>query len=107
MELVILLFEMENKDIKQKTSSFIHFYKMRIRMKVFCYVLQEVDESGAEMFSILLPVGTPLPARRHHTFSAQGRLSSLCLEVYQRVATQQPQKLSKVIRIVALYSGEF
>ncbi|XP_054911613.1 heat shock 70 kDa protein 14 isoform X2 [Poeciliopsis prolifica] len=60
-------------------------------------LLKEVDESGAQTFSILLPVGTPLPARRHHTFSAEGRLSSLCLEVYQKIAMQQPQKLSKII----------
>uniref|UniRef100_A0A3B3X937 Heat shock 70 kDa protein 14 n=1 Tax=Poecilia mexicana TaxID=48701 RepID=A0A3B3X937_9TELE len=69
-------------------------------------LLKEVDDSGAETFSVLLPVGTPLPARRHHTFSAEGRLSSLCLEVYQRVTTQQPQKLSKVIRVIVLYSGD-
>ncbi|KAM4711467.1 heat shock 70 kDa protein 14 [Anableps anableps] len=60
-------------------------------------LLKEVDESGTETFSVLLPVGTPLPARRHHTFSAEGKLSSLCLEIYQRVVAAQPEKLSKII----------
>uniref|UniRef100_A0A3Q2PB77 Heat shock protein 14 n=1 Tax=Fundulus heteroclitus TaxID=8078 RepID=A0A3Q2PB77_FUNHE len=50
-------------------------------------LLKEVNDSGAETFSILLPVGTPLPARRHHTLSAEGKLSSLCLEIYQRLGS--------------------
>uniref|UniRef100_A0A8C4GL96 Heat shock 70 kDa protein 14 n=1 Tax=Dicentrarchus labrax TaxID=13489 RepID=A0A8C4GL96_DICLA len=44
-------------------------------------LVKEVDESGAEVFTVLLPSGTPLPARRHHTLSGGGNLSSLCLEV--------------------------
>uniref|UniRef100_A0A8C6NJ76 Heat shock protein family A (Hsp70) member 14 n=1 Tax=Nothobranchius furzeri TaxID=105023 RepID=A0A8C6NJ76_NOTFU len=47
-------------------------------------LLKEVDESGAESFTVLLPSGTPLPARRHHVLSGEGKLSSLCLEIYQR-----------------------
>uniref|UniRef100_A0AAZ3NP25 Heat shock 70 kDa protein 14 n=1 Tax=Oncorhynchus tshawytscha TaxID=74940 RepID=A0AAZ3NP25_ONCTS len=47
-------------------------------------LLKEVDETGAEVFSVLLPSGTPLPARRHHILSGPGRLASLCLELYQK-----------------------
>ena len=54
-----------------------------------------MDESGAEVFNVLLPSGTPLPARRNHTLTGQGQLSSLCLELYQRTA-DQPEKLAKV-----------
>lgn len=59
-------------------------------------MLQEVDESGAEMFTVLLPSGTPLPARRHHTLSGEGKQSSLRLEIYQRNVTEQPEQLAKV-----------
>lgn len=59
-------------------------------------MLQEVDESGAEVFTVLLPSGTPLPARRHHILSGGGKLSSLCLEIYQRLVSEQPEKLAKV-----------
>lgn len=62
----------------------------------FCPVLQEVDESGAEVFTVLLPSGTPLPARRHHVLSGGGELSSFCLEIYQKCVTEQPEKLAKV-----------
>ncbi|XP_017293693.1 heat shock 70 kDa protein 14 isoform X1 [Kryptolebias marmoratus] len=60
-------------------------------------LLKEVDESGAEAFMVLLPSGTPLPARRHHILSGEGKLSSLCLEIYQRFVEEQPEKLSKII----------
>uniref|UniRef100_A0A1A8LVI3 Heat shock protein 14 n=4 Tax=Nothobranchius TaxID=28779 RepID=A0A1A8LVI3_9TELE len=60
-------------------------------------LLKEVDESGAESFTVLLPSGTPLPARRHHVLSGEGKLSSLCLEIYQRFVKEQPEKLSKII----------
>lgn len=60
------------------------------------WVLQEVDESGAEVFTVVLPSGTPLPARRHHILSGLGKLTSLCLEIYQRFVTEQPEKLAKV-----------
>nr|AGO01993.1 heat shock 70kDa protein 14 [Monopterus albus] len=60
-------------------------------------VYQEMDESGAEVFTVVLPSGTPLPARRHHTMSGPGKLSSLCLEIYQRFVMEQPEKLAKII----------
>jgi hypothetical protein len=56
---------------------------------------QEQDESGAEVFNVLLPSGTPLPARRVHTLQGPGALASLCVELYQRVALQ-PQTLARV-----------
>ncbi|KAJ3612562.1 hypothetical protein NHX12_020833 [Muraenolepis orangiensis] len=59
-------------------------------------LVKELDESGAEVFNVLLPAGTPLPARRQHTLLGRGQLSSLCLELYQRV-TQQPQKLARIV----------
>lgn len=58
--------------------------------------MQEVDESGAEVFTTLLPSGTPLPARRHHVLSGQGALSSLSVDVYQRWVSRPPQELAKV-----------
>uniref|UniRef100_A0A8D3EAM6 Heat shock 70 kDa protein 14 n=1 Tax=Scophthalmus maximus TaxID=52904 RepID=A0A8D3EAM6_SCOMX len=60
-------------------------------------LVKEVDESGAEVFTVLLPSGTPLPARRHHILSGGGKLSSLCLEIYQRLVAEQPEKLAKII----------
>lgn len=62
-------------------------------------MLQEVDESGAEVFTVLLPSGTPLPARRHHILSGEGKLPSLCLEIYQKFVTEQPEKLAKVWKL--------
>ncbi|XP_056132638.1 heat shock 70 kDa protein 14 [Lampris incognitus] len=59
-------------------------------------LVKEVDEHGVEVFNVLLPSGTPLPARRHHTLNGQGQLSSLCLELYQRTA-DQPEKLAKIV----------
>ncbi|XP_077450124.1 heat shock 70 kDa protein 14 [Stigmatopora argus] len=60
-------------------------------------LLKEQDESGSEAFTVLLPSGLPLPARRNHTLSGEGQLSSLCLEIYQRFASQQPEKLARII----------
>uniref|UniRef100_A0A667YHR7 Heat shock protein 14 n=1 Tax=Myripristis murdjan TaxID=586833 RepID=A0A667YHR7_9TELE len=60
-------------------------------------LVKEVDESGAEVFNVLLPSGTPLPARQHHILSGWGQLSSLSLEIYQRSTTEQPEKLAKII----------
>ncbi|KAM4615136.1 heat shock 70 kDa protein 14 isoform 2-T2 [Polymixia lowei] len=59
-------------------------------------LVKEVDQSGAEVLNVLFPLGTPLPARRHHTLSGRGELSSLCLELYQRI-TEQPEKLAKIV----------
>uniref|UniRef100_A0A4W5M5J7 Heat shock protein 14 n=1 Tax=Hucho hucho TaxID=62062 RepID=A0A4W5M5J7_9TELE len=50
-------------------------------------LLKEVDETGAEVFSVLLPSGTPLPARRHHILSGPGRLASLSRETGQGTCT--------------------
>lgn len=60
-------------------------------------LVKEMDESGAEVFTVLLPSGTPLPARRHHIMSAEGKLSSLCVEIYQRFVAEQPEKLAKIV----------
>ncbi|KAM3859295.1 heat shock 70 kDa protein 14 [Diretmus argenteus] len=60
-------------------------------------LVKEVDESGAEVFNLLLPTGTPLPARRHHILSGRGQLSSVCLEIYQRLITEQPKQLAKIV----------
>lgn len=46
-------------------------------------VSQEVDDSGADIFTVLFPSGTPLPARRQHTLQGPGSLASVCLELYQ------------------------
>ncbi|XP_039647922.1 heat shock 70 kDa protein 14 [Perca fluviatilis] len=60
-------------------------------------LVKEVNESGAEVFTVLLPSGTPLPARRHHVLSGGGELSSFCLEIYQRSLAEQPEKLAKIV----------
>uniref|UniRef100_A0A671SVS5 Heat shock 70 kDa protein 14-like n=1 Tax=Sinocyclocheilus anshuiensis TaxID=1608454 RepID=A0A671SVS5_9TELE len=44
---------------------------------------KEVDDSGAEVFTVLFPSGTPLPARCQHTLQGPGSLSSVSLELYQ------------------------
>lgn len=59
-------------------------------------LVKELDESGGELFKVLLPAGTPLPARRHHTLLAPGGGASLCLEIYQQAA-QQPQRLARIV----------
>ncbi|XP_076153454.1 heat shock 70 kDa protein 14 [Alosa pseudoharengus] len=46
-------------------------------------LVKEVDESGEEVFKVLFPSGTPLPARRQHTLQGPGNLASVCLELYQ------------------------
>lgn len=60
------------------------------------FMFQEVDESGAEGFTVLLPSGIPLPARRHYILSGEGKLSSLSLDIYHRFVMQEPEKLAKV-----------
>ncbi|XP_063074060.1 heat shock 70 kDa protein 14 [Engraulis encrasicolus] len=45
--------------------------------------VKEVDESGEEVMTVVLPSGTPLPARRQHTLHGPGNLASLCVELYQ------------------------
>lgn len=68
------------------------------RKQIHC--LQEVDESGAEVFTTLLPSGTPLPARRHHILGGVGAASAVSIDVYQRFVTQPPEKLAKVMTFV-------
>ncbi|KAL7882521.1 hypothetical protein SRHO_G00001790 [Serrasalmus rhombeus] len=46
-------------------------------------LVKEVDESGADIFTVLFPSGTPLPARRQHTLQGPGSLASVCLELFQ------------------------
>ncbi|XP_020494448.2 heat shock 70 kDa protein 14 [Labrus bergylta] len=60
-------------------------------------LLKELNESGAELFTVLLPAGTPLPARRHHVLRGGGTLSSLCVGIYQRLVSMQPEKLAQII----------
>uniref|UniRef100_A0A674P6C0 Heat shock 70 kDa protein 14 n=1 Tax=Takifugu rubripes TaxID=31033 RepID=A0A674P6C0_TAKRU len=66
-------------------------------------LVKEVDESGAEVFTTLLPSGTPLPARRHHILTGQGTLSSVSIDVYQRWVSRPPEKLAKVRNSVLLH----
>lgn len=60
-------------------------------------LLKELDEAGVPVFSVLLPCGTPLPARRHHVLKGPGRLSGLCLELYQRLGPELPEKIAKIV----------
>ncbi|XP_053364217.1 heat shock 70 kDa protein 14 [Clarias gariepinus] len=46
-------------------------------------LVKEVDDSGADIFTVLFPSGTPLPARRQHTLQGPGSLASVCLELFQ------------------------
>lgn len=45
--------------------------------------VKEVDDLGADIFTVLFPSGTPLPARRQHTLQGPGGLASVCLELFQ------------------------
>lgn len=60
-------------------------------------LLKEVDGSGSAVFNVLLPSGTPLPARRHHVLKGPGDLSALSLEIYQKLGTDEPEKLAKLV----------
>ncbi|XP_076861340.1 heat shock 70 kDa protein 14 [Brachyhypopomus gauderio] len=46
-------------------------------------LVKEVDESGADIFTVLFPSGTPLPARRQHALQGPGNLASVCLQLFQ------------------------
>ncbi|MBN3313692.1 HSP7E protein, partial [Atractosteus spatula] len=46
-------------------------------------LVKEAGESGADVYTVLLPSGTPLPARRQHTLQSPGNAASVCLELYQ------------------------
>lgn len=67
-----------------------------VRARACVWLLQELDESGAEVFTLLLPSGTPLPARRHCILNGDGKLSSVRLDIYQRFVSEQPEQLAKV-----------
>lgn len=60
-------------------------------------LLKEVDGSGSAVFNVLLPSGTPLPARRHHVLRGPGDLLALSLEIYQKLGTDEPEKLAKLV----------
>ncbi|XP_068132257.1 heat shock 70 kDa protein 14 [Hyperolius riggenbachi] len=63
-------------------------------------LVKEADESGAEKFTVLLPSGTPLPARRQHTLHAPGTFSSVFLELYESVSKSDVTENSKFAQIV-------
>ncbi|KAM9310900.1 heat shock 70 kDa protein 14 [Gastrophryne carolinensis] len=63
-------------------------------------LVKEADDSGAERFTVLLPSGTPLPARRQHTLQAPGSFTSVCLELYECVPKSQMSDSSKFAQIV-------
>ncbi|XP_044132694.1 heat shock 70 kDa protein 14 [Bufo gargarizans] len=63
-------------------------------------LVKEADESGAEKFSVLLPSGTPLPARRQHLLQAPGSFTSVCLELYESVRKSSTSENSKFAQIV-------
>ncbi|XP_077120747.1 heat shock 70 kDa protein 14 isoform X1 [Ranitomeya variabilis] len=63
-------------------------------------MVKEADESGAEKFSILLPSGTPLPARRQHSLQAPGNFTSVCLELYESVRKSSTPENLKFAQIV-------
>ncbi|KAG2460190.1 HSP7E protein, partial [Polypterus senegalus] len=58
--------------------------------------VKEVNDSGADIYTVLLPSGTPLPARRHHTLHCPGTGSSVCLELYQSVQNNCATEAKKV-----------
>ncbi|KAJ8381881.1 hypothetical protein SKAU_G00026590 [Synaphobranchus kaupii] len=62
-------------------------------------LVKEADDTGADMYTVLFPSGTPLPARRQHILQGPGSLSSICLELYQSQGhNSTPQE--KVAQIV-------
>ncbi|XP_028670924.1 heat shock 70 kDa protein 14 [Erpetoichthys calabaricus] len=62
--------------------------------------VKEVNDSGADIYTVLLPSGTPLPARRHHTLHCPGTGSSVCLELYQSVQNNCATEAKKVAQII-------
>ncbi|MEE6481518.1 hypothetical protein FKM82_012889 [Ascaphus truei] len=63
-------------------------------------LVKEVDASGADQFTVLLPSGTPLPARRQHSLQASGSISSVCLELYEAVGKSTVSDECKFAQIV-------
>ncbi|XP_063301518.1 heat shock 70 kDa protein 14 [Pelobates fuscus] len=65
-----------------------------------CNIFVKEIESGAETFTLLLPSGTPLPARRQHTLQAPGNVSSVCLELYESAgipSVADPCKFAQIV----------
>nr|XP_033814932.1 heat shock 70 kDa protein 14 isoform X2 [Geotrypetes seraphini]XP_033814933.1 heat shock 70 kDa protein 14 isoform X2 [Geotrypetes seraphini] len=63
-------------------------------------LVKELDELGADRFTVLLPLGTPLPARRQHSLQAPGNISSVCLELYESAggnATSEEFKFAQIV----------
>lgn len=63
-------------------------------------LVKGVDESGADRFTVLFPSGTPLPARRQHTLQAPGRVSSVCLELYESEGKNSAKEEAKFAQVV-------
>ncbi|XP_038597423.1 heat shock 70 kDa protein 14 [Tachyglossus aculeatus] len=63
-------------------------------------LVKGIDESGADRFTVLFPSGTPLPARRQHTFQAPGSISSVCLELYESLGKNFAKQENKFAQIV-------
>ncbi|KAM4748064.1 heat shock 70 kDa protein 14 [Rhinophrynus dorsalis] len=62
--------------------------------------VKEVDESGSDIFTVLLPSGTPLPARRQHLLQAPGNITTVCLELYESVGKSSISEECKFAQIV-------
>ncbi|XP_030072499.1 heat shock 70 kDa protein 14 [Microcaecilia unicolor] len=63
-------------------------------------LVKEVDELGADRYTVLLPSGTPLPARRQHSLQAPGNISSVCLELFESAggnATAEEYKFAQIV----------
>ncbi|OCT87231.1 hypothetical protein XELAEV_18020930mg [Xenopus laevis] len=62
-------------------------------------LVKEIDESGNK-FTVLLPSGTPLPARRQHVLQAPGNISSVCLELYESDGKSSVSEECKFAQVV-------
>lgn len=63
-------------------------------------LVKGVDESGASVFTVLFPSGTPLPARRQHTLQAPASISSVCLELYESEGENSAKEETKFAQVV-------
>ncbi|KAM4678435.1 heat shock 70 kDa protein 14 [Discoglossus pictus] len=63
-------------------------------------LVKEADESGTDKFTVLLPSGTPLPARRQHSLQAPGNFTSICLELYESDGKSTVSEECKFAQIV-------
>ncbi|KAG8440013.1 hypothetical protein GDO86_005980 [Hymenochirus boettgeri] len=63
-------------------------------------LVKELDDAGANRFTVLLPSGTPLPARRQHILQAPGSFSSVCLELYESAGKSNISTEYKFAQIV-------